>query len=188
MNIAIYCGSSFGNEKTYKNKAIEVINFLSKQNVSIVYGGSKSGLMGTISNTALSLNMKVIGVITNKLAQKEIENKSISKIYKVKNIRKRKAKIEELSDAFIALPGGFGTLEEISEVFTSIQIGTHTKPCALYNLDGYYDKLLEFLKSCVENGFINKDHVDALIISDDIEYIYKAFEKYTAPKTKWEIN
>lgn len=185
MNIAIYCGSSFGNDKIYEEEAIKVIQYLNKKNSSIVYGGSISGLMGTISKEAVSLSMKVHGVITYNLANKEIENKNITNLYKVNNIRDRKAKMEELSDAFIALPGGFGTLEEITEVFTSIQIGLHQKPCALYNLNGYYDKLIDYLQDCVLKGFIQQEHVDAVIVSDDIDFIYNSFEKYQAPKSKW---
>jgi len=188
MNIAIYCGSSFGNEKIYEEKAKEIINYLSTKDVSIIYGGSKSGLMGTISNQAIKLKMKVQGVIPKNLADKEILNDTISTIYYVKDIRERKAKMEELSDAFIAIPGGYGTLEEISEVFTSIQIGSHRKPCALYNQNGYYDKLIEFLDNCVKEGFIMKEHLDAIIISDDINYIYNTFLKYKAPKNKWDLS
>jgi len=186
MNIAIYCGSSFGSDISYKTKTIQMIQYLSKQDICIVYGGSKSGLMGTVSNEAMKLGTKVIGVITHNLADKEIENKAITKLYKVENIRERKAKMEDLSDAFIALPGGFGTLEEISEVFTSIQIGLHNKPCALYNINGYYDKFIDFLQSNMDQGFVQKRHLDAIIISDDIEYIYTAFKNYKAPKNKWE--
>lgn len=187
MNIAIYCGSSFGKDKIYNKKAKELINYLAKKDVIIVYGGSTSGLMGTISEEAMNSGLEVHGVITHNLADKEIENKAISKIYKVSNIRERKAKMDELSDSFIAIPGGFGTLEEISEVFTSIQIGTHTKPCALYNINGYFDKLISFLENCVKEGFIHKEHLDAIIISDDINFIYNSFLDYEAPKSKWEI-
>ena len=154
MNIAIYCGSSLGNKKIYGQKAKEIINYLSKKDVSIIYGGSKSGLMGIISNESIELNMEVTGVIPKHLTKKEILNDTISNIYFVKDIRERKAKMEELSDAFIAIPGGYGTLEEISEVFTSIQIGSHSKPCALYNQNGYYNKLIQFLKNWVKEGFI----------------------------------
>lgn len=188
MNIAIYCGSSFGDEKIYQEKAKEIIKYLSTKNVAIIYGGSKSGLMGTISNEAMKLNMEVHGVIPKHLANKEILNDTISNIYYVKDIRERKAKMEELSDAFIAIPGGYGTLEEISEVFTSIQIGSHNKPCALYNQNGYYDKLIQFLENCVKEGFVKQEHLDAIIISDDINHIYNSFLKYKAPKNKWELS
>ncbi len=186
MKIAIYCGSSFGNNKIYEQKAKDLIAYLAKKNTTIVYGGSKSGLMKTISEEAVKLNLEVHGVITTYLANKEIENKDITKLYKVSNIRERKAKMEELSEAFIALPGGFGTIEEIAEVFTSIQIRTHTKPCALYNVNGYFDKLISFLKHCIQEGFIQKNHFEAIIISDDIEYIYNSFLEYKAPKSKWD--
>jgi len=187
MKIAIYCGSSFGNNKIYNIKAKESIEFLSTTDSTIVYGGSKAGLMGTISQTAISLNMEVIGVITHDLAYKEIENTSITKLYKVDTIRQRKEKMEQLSDAFIAFPGGFGTFEEISEIFTYIQIGLHKKPCALYNVNGYYNKFLDFLENCVHNGFISQEHLNAIIVSDDIEKIYNSFENYSAPKSKWEL-
>ncbi|PLY07582.1 MAG: TIGR00730 family Rossman fold protein [Arcobacter sp.] len=188
MNIAIYCGSSFGNDPIFESHAKNMIQALYKKDATIVYGGSKAGIMGTISKEAISLNMKVLGVITHKLIDKEILNPNITKIYTVSNIRERKAKMEELSDAFIGFPGGFGTIEELSEVFTSIQIGIHKKPCALYNLNGYYDKLVEFFQSCVDQGFIKQSHLDAIIVSDDIEYIYNSFVNYKAPKNKWEIS
>jgi uncharacterized protein (TIGR00730 family) len=187
MNIAIYCGSSKGNNKIYEDSSKTLIKYLSKKNVSIIYGGSDSGLMGTISNEALSLKMEVIGVTTNSLAIKELENKNISRIYKVNTIRERKAKMESLSDAFIAIPGGFGTLEELSEVFTSIQIASHSKPCALYNVDGYFDKLIDFLQNCVDKGFVKQVHLDAIIISNDINTIYNSILNYKAPKSKWDL-
>lgn len=188
MNIAIYCGSSFGKNKVYEQKAKEIINYLSKKDVTIIYGGSKSGLMGTISNEAISKGLEVKGVITKELASKEILNENITKIYQVTNIRQRKAKMEELSDAFLGIPGGYGTLEELSEVFTSIQIGTHNKPCALYNLNGYYNKLIEFLQNCANEGFIKQIHLDSIIVNDDIDYIYNSFLNYKAPKNKWELS
>lgn len=188
MNIAIYCGSSFGKNTLYNEKAKELINYLAKKNVTIIYGGSTSGLMGTISNEAMKAGLEVHGVITHDLANKEIENKAISKIYKVSNIRERKAKMDELADSFIAIPGGFGTIEEISEVFTSIQIGSHKKPCALYNVNGYFDKFISFLENCVKEGFIHQEHLEAIIVSDDIDFIYNSFLDYEAPKSKWEIS
>ncbi|WP_044415365.1 TIGR00730 family Rossman fold protein [Halarcobacter anaerophilus] len=187
MNIAIYCGTSFGDNPIYKEKAINLIDYLSKKDVSIVYGGSKSGLMGLISNEAMSLNMKVYGVITYTLATQEIENTNITKLEKVATIRERKERMEELADAFIALPGGFGTLEEVSEIFTAIQVGTTNKPCALYNINGYFDKLIDYLKFCKDEGFLLQEHLDSLIVSDDINYIYKKLKNHQAPKSKWEI-
>ncbi|WP_320033568.1 TIGR00730 family Rossman fold protein [Halarcobacter sp.] len=187
MNVAIYCGTAFGESPIYKEKTIELINYLNEKDSKIVYGGSKVGLMGVVSNHAMSLGMDVYGVITHGLANKELENENITKLYKVETIRERKAMMEDLADSFIAMPGGFGTLEEITEIFTTIQIGNSKKPCALYNVNGYYDKFIEYLNFCENEGFLLKEHLDSIIVSDDIEYIYKCFENYTPPKNKWDI-
>ncbi|QKF81611.1 putative Rossmann fold nucleotide-binding protein [Halarcobacter ebronensis] len=187
MKIAIYCGTAFGASPIYKEKAIEMVHFLKSKECSIVYGGSKVGLMGVISNEAMSLGMNVYGVITYGLADKELENKNISELHHVETIRERKAIMEEKADAFIALPGGFGTLEEITEIFTSIQISDSNKPCALLNINGYYDKFLEFLRACEKEGFLLKEHIDAIIVSDSIEEIYNSFKNYTPPRRKWDI-
>jgi uncharacterized protein (TIGR00730 family) len=186
MNIAIYCGSSFGNKDIYQEMTIKLAQKLASENINIVYGGSKQGLMGIISNESLRLNNSVTGVITHDLAGKELENHAITKIYKVDTIKQRKEKMEELSDAFIAVPGGYGTFEEILDVISSTQIGYHKKPCAFYNINGYYDKLIEFFYSCSNEGFINKRFIDMLIVSDDIDEIIEKIRKYQAPKTKWE--
>ncbi|MFV7790595.1 TIGR00730 family Rossman fold protein [Aliarcobacter lanthieri] len=186
MNLAIYCGSAFGNSDIYEEEAINLARKLAKNNINIVYGGSKQGIMGIISNESLRLNNQVIGVITFDLASKELENENLSTIYKVETINQRKAKMEELSDGFIALPGGYGTFDEIFDVISSAQIGYHTKPCAFYNINGYYDKLLEFLQNCATEGFIKQEHVDMLIVSDNIDDLLEKILNYKAPKAKWE--
>ena len=111
---------------------------------------------------------------------------NISKIYKVESMRERKAKMEELSDAFIALPGGYGTFEEIIDVIASSQIGYHKKPCAFVNINGYYDKLIEFFYSCSNSGFMDRRFVDMLIVSDNIDEIIEKIKNYEAPKAKWD--
>ena len=186
MNVAIYCGSSFGNDKIYEESTKLLAQKLAENNLNIVYGGSLQGLMGIISNESLKFNNTVTGVITYDLINKEIENKNISKIYKVETINQRKEKMEQLSDAFIAMPGGYGTFEEIFEVISSSQIGYHQKPCAFFNINGYYDQLILFLKNCVKEGFIKKTYVDMLIVSDDIDEIIEKILTYQAPKPKWE--
>lgn len=185
MNVAIYCGSSFGNNKIYEETTKLLAQKLALKKINVVYGGSLQGLMGVISNESLRLNNKVIGVITHDLVSKEIENKNITQIYRVDTMNQRKEKMAELADAFIAIPGGYGTLEEIFDVITSAQIGYHKKPCAFLNINGYYDKLLEFLKNSVKEGFIAKDYVDMLIVSDDINEILEKISTYKAPKDKW---
>ena len=186
MNVAIYCGSSFGNNKIYEEATKLLAVKLAKKDFKIVYGGSLQGLMGIISNESLNLNNSVTGVITHDLVSKEIENKNITKIYKVDTMNQRKEKMAQLADAFIAIPGGYGTLEEIFDVITSAQIGYHKKPCAFVNINGYYDKLIEFFYSCSNSGFMDRRFVDMLIVSDNIDEIIEKIKNYEAPKAKWD--
>jgi uncharacterized protein (TIGR00730 family) len=186
MNVAIYCGSALGNNEIYEESTKILAKKLAEKKFNIVYGGSLQGLMGIISNESIRYNNTIIGVITYDLVSKEIENKNITKIYKVETMNQRKEKMEELSDAFIAIPGGYGTFEEIFNIMSATQLGYHKKPCAFYNINGYYTKLIEFLEDAVKEGFIRKDFVDMLIVSDDIDEIIYRIETYKAPKTKWE--
>ncbi|RXJ88181.1 TIGR00730 family Rossman fold protein [Arcobacter sp. CECT 8985] len=186
MNIAIYCGSRLGKNLKYQDEAVKLINTLDKYNFSIVYGGSISGLMGTISNQALKNHMNITGVITYDLINKELANTNLSKLYKVETIRERKALMEKLSNAFIAMPGGYGTFEEIFEVISNAQIGYHNKPCVFYNVNGYYDNLIKFLQNCTNEDFINKRFIDMLIISDNPNEICQKILNYTPVKSKWE--
>ena len=186
MNIAIYCGSSFGKSDEYVEKTKILAQKLALKNHNIVYGGSLQGLMGIVSNESLKYNNTVTGVITYDLVSKEIENTNITKIYKVDTMNQRKEMMEDLSDAFITIPGGYGTFEEISSVISATQLGHHQKPCAFYNINGYYDKLIDFLRNCSKEGFIAESFVDMLIVSDDIDEIIEKIETYKAPKNKWE--
>ncbi|AXX92043.1 TIGR00730 family Rossman fold protein [Malaciobacter molluscorum LMG 25693] len=186
MQVAIYCGSKNSSNKIYEQKAIQLINTFKEHSFSLVYGGSVSGLMGTISNQAIKNNLQVTGVITYDLIKKEIANEKIKTLYKVNTIKDRKALMEELSDAFIAMPGGYGTFEEIFEVISNAQIGYHKKPCAFYNVNGYYNKLVEFLNTCVKEGFIDKRFVDMLIISDNPNEICERILNFKPIKAKWE--
>lgn len=186
MNVAIYCGSAFGNDDIFGQKSKELAQKLASKNINIVYGGSKQGLMGIVSNESLRLNNKVIGVITHDLSSKELENIGLSAMYKLDTINERKAKMEELSDAFIALPGGYGTFDEIFDVISSAQIGYHEKPCIFYNINGYYNKLIEFLHNSSDAGFIKKEHVDMIIVTDDPDELIEKLLSYKAPKSKWE--
>ncbi len=188
MNIAIYCGSSFGNKQIYQEKALEIAKALKKYKFNMVYGGSIAGIMGIVSNEALKLGLEVTGVITYNLEDKEIANKNLKTLYKVETMRERKAMMEKLSDAFIALPGGYGTFEEIFEIMSNTQIGMHNKPCAFYNVNGYYNNLIMFLQNCVDEGFLTKRHFDMLIFSDDIDEIFQKIINYIPPKSKWEDN
>ena len=186
MNVAIYCGSSFGNNKIYEESTKVLAKKLAIKKFNIVYGGSLQGLMGIVSNESLKYNNTVTGVITYDLVSKEIENTNITKIYKVDTMNQRKEMMEDLSDAFITIPGGYGTFEEIFSVISATQLGHHQKPCAFYNINGYYDKLIEFFYSCSNSGFMDRRFVDMLIVSDNIDEIIEKIKNYEAPKAKWD--
>jgi uncharacterized protein (TIGR00730 family) len=166
MTIAIFCGSSLGNSDYYENKVIQLIQSFSQENISIVSGGSNKGLMGVILDEARKLDIKITAVNTNDILTTETSNTKLQSTYDTNTLSERKAKMEELADAFIALPGGFGTLDEISELITLMQIGKHSKPCAFYNINGFYDKLFDFLKISSQEGFIDKNFLDMIIIAN----------------------
>ena len=166
-SVCIYCGSSTGNTETYAQTAKAVGEFLAQENLTMVYGGGDVGLMGITANSCLSAGGRVIGVIPEKLQQLEVGHDKLSELFVVEDMHSRKAKMAELSDAFIALPGGFGTLEELFEVTTWSQLNYHLKPVGLLNIDGYYDHLIRFIGHAVSEGFIRDVHSG--LISDDIE-------------------
>ena len=174
MNVAIYCGSSFGNNKIYEESTKILAKKLALKNYNIVYGGSEQGLMGIISNESLKYNNKVIGVITFDLAQKELENKNITEIYRVNTIDERKEKMAMMADAAVALPGGCGTLEELLDVITWKQLGIFTKPIIIVNIDGYYDSLIDMLHRAVEENFMRELHKDIWTVVGSVEEVVDA--------------
>ncbi len=163
--ICVYCGSNFGNKKIYEEYAVLLGKEIAQNGIGLVYGGSNVGLMGVIADTVLKNNQEVTGVITENLANLEISHHGLSKLHVVKTMHQRKTLMAELSDYFIAMPGGFGTFEEIFEVVTWSQLGIHNKPCGLLNVDGFYDNFLKFLDKSVNEGFIRTEH-RSLLISD----------------------
>ena len=142
--------------------------------------------MGVLANSALKFGGKVCGVIPKHLEEKELAHRELTELIVVNNMHERKAKMEELSDAFIALPGGAGTLEEIFEVWTWAQIGLHQKPCAFYNVNGFYDKLFDMVSFISNEGFTKKDYVDMLIKTDNKEELLFLINSYKAPDEKWK--
>lgn len=186
MNIAIYCGSAFGNDTIYEESVKALALELFRKNINVIYGGSTQGLMGVISQESMKLGNHVTGVIPYSLINKEIQSETISKVIKVNSMSERKNKMEELSDAFIAMPGGYGTFDEIFEVLSAAQLGHHTKACAFFNINGYYDKLLEFLQHCVQTGFINQRFIDMIIVSNNPKELVERILNYVPVKSKWE--
>ncbi|MCK7612799.1 TIGR00730 family Rossman fold protein [Roseibium sediminicola] len=184
--ICVFCGSSYGTRETYADAARATGRVIAEQGYTLVYGGAKVGLMGTVADAALEAGGKVIGVLPRALEDKEIGHQGLTELHLVGSMHERKAKMADLSDAFIALPGGVGTLEEIFEVWTWGQLGYHQKPCGFLNIDGYYDDLIRFLDHQTEQGF-TKDVMRAMVqIAGTPEEMISLFENYTPPSApKW---
>lgn len=183
-SIAVYCGSSMGKSEIYQQKAIEFAKEMVKRDITLVYGGASVGIMGTIADTVLSLGGKAIGVIPALLEEREISHKNLTELYKVETMHQRKSKMIELADAFVALPGGYGTLEEYAEVFTWSQIGLHTKPCALFNINNYWQPLIDMTNKMADEGFLHEKYRHMAIVSDSPAELLESFETYITPPVK----
>jgi uncharacterized protein (TIGR00730 family) len=184
--ICVYCGSSSGARQAYTDAAQALGKSLVRRGLGLVYGGSDVGLMGTLADTVLSQGGEVIGVIPEPLVAKEVAHRGLTDLRIVHSMHERKALMAELADAFIAMPGGFGTLEEFSEIVTWIQLGLHRKPCGLLNVEGYYDGLLAFLNHAVAEGFIHADY-RAVVLTDAVpEALVEKILSTSAPHLrKW---
>lgn len=165
--VCVFCGSNSGKGSAYLLAAQKLAKELATKNLSLVYGGGNIGIMGELANTALNYNVKVTGVIPQTLVDREAALHEVSELIIVDTMHERKAKMSELSDAFIAMSGGIGTLEELFEVWTWKQLGIHSKPIGLLNTDGYFDKLVDFLNESVEKEFMKRDVLEMLIVDDD---------------------
>ncbi|VCU70529.1 LOG family protein YvdD [Pigmentiphaga humi] len=166
--VCVYCGASAGKDPAYAQLARDVGRTMAQRGLRLVYGGGSVGLMGEIADAALAAGGPVTGIIPERLWDREIGHKGLNDMFVVPSMHARKARMVELSDAFVALPGGFGTLDELFEVLTWKQIGYHDKPIGLLNAYGYYDTLLAFARHAHEQGFVRADHLDLLIVDTDI--------------------
>lgn len=182
--IAVFCGSSAGNDSVYSNQAYQLGKLLAEKNIELIYGGGSIGMMGAVANGALDHNGKVTGVIPGFLNEKEIAHDKLHSLIEVTSMHERKKKMHELSEAVIALPGGYGTLEELFEMLTWGQLGFHQKPIALLNINGFYDPLRQLTNNMVAQGFLNKTYQDILIIGNDIEQLIENMHQYIPPKAK----
>ncbi|WP_339747558.1 TIGR00730 family Rossman fold protein [uncultured Maricaulis sp.] len=180
-SICIYCGSNPGRDPAFVTAARAVGKRLAESGLDIVYGGGQVGLMGEIADAALEAGGRVIGVIPEFLALKEIAHLELTELYVVQSMHARKAKMAHLSDAFIALPGGIGTMEEMFEIWTWGQLGQHRKPVGLLNVHGYYDDLVAFLDKMADQNFLAADHRDSLMVAKRIDELLTAFRAYEAP-------
>lgn len=165
-SICVFCGSKSGNDQQYQQAATELGRSMAQRNITLVYGGGSVGLMGIIADAVLESGGDVIGVIPRQLATKELLHPGVKEMLVVEDMHTRKAKMSECSDAFIAMPGGFGTLEELFEVVSWVQLGIYSKPMGVLNVAGFYDPLLTMVEHCIETEFIKPKYRD-LIIADE---------------------
>lgn len=185
-SVCVFCGSSPGSDAAYTEAARSLGRTLAAAEIRLVFGGGHVGLMGEISNAALAAGGDVIGVIPKFLVERELAHEGLSDLRIVGSMHERKALMSDLSEAFIALPGGTGTLEEFFEVLTWAQLGEHKKPCGLLNVAGYYDPLLTVFDRMVETGFLSESNRALLLVEKDPERLLRRFERFEPPHTvKW---
>ena len=184
-SLCIYCGSSPGASPLYAQGARTLAQHMVNDNIALVYGGGNVGLMGIIADEVIRLGGVATGVIPLALMEKELGHKGLTKLHIVKDMHERKAMMAELSDGFIAMPGGIGTLEELFEVFTWAQLGFHQKPIGLLNVSGFYDGLIQFIQHMVTERFLKAEQADMLINAPDGAELlarFKSFVPTTVPK------
>jgi len=185
-SIVVFCGSGEGYNEVYKDTAYELGAILAERNYDLVYGGAKVGLMGAIAEGALQNGGKVIGVIPEFLRTKEVAHEGLSEMVLTETMHERKMKMHELSDGIIALPGGWGTMEELFEMMTWAQLGLHQKPIGLLNINGFYEPLLALLHNMTEEGFLKELYREMIMVSEDIFELLEKMENYSAPDlTAW---
>lgn len=185
MKLAVYCGSRSGADPKYARKARELGECLGAQGVDLVFGGGHVGLMGIVADAVLESGGRVYGVIPEHLRDRELAHAGLTELFVVRDMHERKAKMAELADGFVALPGGIGTLEEIFEAWTWGQLGFHHKPCALYNVDGFFDPLLTMVQTMQAAGFLKQEYIDMLVVTDAPGDLLEGFRQYRPPHEKW---
>jgi uncharacterized protein (TIGR00730 family) len=186
QRITVFCGSSLGNDPHFQIQAIRLGKTLAKQNIELVYGGAKIGLMGAAADGALSEGGKVIGVLPKFLRSKEIAHEGLTQLILVDSMHERKTKMNELCDGVIALPGGFGTMDEFFEMLTWGQLGLHQKPVAILNVNGFYDSLVALARTMVDGGLLKEVNQKMLLVSNDIDDLLNKMRSFAAPHVpKW---
>lgn len=184
--ICVYCGSNTGTRPEYAEAARNLAEVLVRHDLELVYGGAAKGIMGVIADAVLEYGGSAHGVIPKLLEQKEIAHSGLTQLHVVTSMHERKSMMAELADGFIALPGGFGTLEEIIEILTWGQLQFHDKPCGVLNVSGYFDHLLAYLDHAEQEGFLRPENRQMLLQDTDPAGLIRQFERYTAPQvSKW---
>ena len=187
-SVCVYCGSHPGHRPEFREATEDLARRLASEGIGIVYGGGNVGLMGALADAALEAGGKVTGVIPESLIEREVAHRSLTELHVVSSMHRRKALMAELSDAFVALPGGLGTLEEMVEMATWGQLGFHRKPCALLDVCGYYGPLRELLQRMVAEGFLEKRHRDLLVVEKDpAELLHRLGSYRHPPERRWPM-
>ena len=185
-SIAVYCGSSAGVNGVYSEQTRLLGQSLAHKNIKVVFGGGKVGLMGVLADAVLEAGGDVTGVIPGFLDVKEVVHDGVTKMIQVETMHERKALIDDMSDGAIALPGGFGTLDELFEMLTWGQLGLHQKPVGLLNTNRYYTHILKAIGTMVKEGFLKKVNMEMVLVSEDIEELLEQMHRYRAPAVpKW---
>jgi len=185
--VCVFCGSSSGSDPAYSEAARATGTALVYRGLQLVYGGGKIGLMGALADAVLSAGGKVVGVMPRDLADSEIAHQGLSELHVVETMHERKARMADLGDAFIALPGGTGTLEEIFEQWTWAQLGVHLKPCGFLNVKGYFDPLLEMIRKMTTEKFMRPEYASMLIVETEPDRLFAKFAAYHPPTRKWSV-
>jgi uncharacterized protein (TIGR00730 family) len=185
--ICVFCGASPGARPAYRDVSAELARVLVANGIGVVYGGGGVGLMGALADAVLAEGGEVTGIIPRALMDREIAHRDVADMRVVGSMHERKALMAELADAFVALPGGLGTLEELFEVYTWAQLGLHRKPCALLNVDGYYDGVVRFLSHAVAERFLREEHREMLIVEREPEALIERLRRFEpdAALPKW---
>lgn len=180
--IVVFCGSSLGFNPIYKKAAIELANYFVTQDIELVYGGGKIGMMGVLSDTILAKNGKVIGVIPKLLEKEEVVHTGVEEMIVCKKMSDRKVIMSKLVDGYITLPGGFGTLDELFEALTLSQLQIEQKPIGLLNINGFFDALLLQIDKMIEEGYIKPQNKNLLLVAETVDGLMKQMKQYKAPK------
>ncbi len=184
--LCIYCGSSTGNDPAFSEAARAAGALCAQRRIGVVYGGGSVGLMGIVADAALAAGGEVIGVIPKKLVTLEKEHRGLTQLFEVETMHERKKLMMDHADGFLALPGGYGTLEELFEAVAWLQLGYHCKPVGLLNVAGYYDALITMLESMERGGLLKPEHRRMLLVGADLEELLARMERFNAPDTdKW---
>jgi uncharacterized protein (TIGR00730 family) len=185
-NLCVFCGSSTGSHPAYFEAANQLGRELAKASVTLVFGGGRVGLMGILADSVLAAGGQAIGVIPRALVEKEIAHASLTKLHIVESMHERKALMADLADAFVLLPGGFGSWEEFCEIVTWLQLGMHRKPCAILNVAGYYDGFLSLADHALAEGFLRPAHREMLIVENSPEALLTRLTNAAIPsEVKW---